>query len=602
MHVPRLAPRVLRTALVAALLATGLASTPAAGAEAATDPSDIVLVLDFSGSILDDAATRTNFADALDGIAGRVEETAATLVAGDATVSIIRFATRAADVSGCTGLQLRDNPDAVAAFAGCLRDVAATYRTGRTAPLTNAIGDDTNYVAAMERAAVHLPADSARPAIIFFTDGLHEADGVPVSQVVPARDRLFGDRSPFALLPVGMGLDAEDRPRLEPGLVDLRITRDLERCEGGPFEWPNVVFDTAEAAGQAVGLALQDVSCTFTVEPTPTPPPSPTPPPAAPVQAISVSPGDAEIEVGWGPPSDADANPVLDYLVRCRPAAGGDAVESTEGVSTETSATVEGLANGVAYTCEVAAVRASGPDEWTPGPLTAAPFGRPPPPTKPSIVPLDGAARLVLSMPADAPVEGFEYECSTDGGTTWAIDRQVDSGQRTVDITGLTNGTEYVCRAFATNGSGISDASPLSDAFRPCAGLADCNPLVLPIAGALGLLAAVLLAFMLFRWYAGRRVYVTAQVDNYAPVTLGRGPRVGMSFVTHGPYRRVAGVKGNERPDADVRIRYRGGRTLEVTSPGSRVKTEFGRVVLVKDQGGATHSVVLRAYDEPPQA
>ena len=40
------------------------------------DASDIVLVLDFSGSILDDETIRTDFAEALDGIAARVDETA----------------------------------------------------------------------------------------------------------------------------------------------------------------------------------------------------------------------------------------------------------------------------------------------------------------------------------------------------------------------------------------------------------------------------------------------------------------------------------------------------------------------------------------------
>ncbi len=603
MHAFPHAARAIRVALIAALVACTVPTESfgtAAAAEASEDASDIVLVLDFSGSILEDETVRTDFADALDGIAARVDETAATLTAGDATVSIVRFATRAADFADCTGLQLRENHQAVTDLADCLRRVAAAYRKGVDPELTRAIGDDTNYVAAMERAARQVPADSARPAIIFFTDGRHEADGVPVSDVLPARDRLFGDRSPFALLPVGMGVDPDDRPRLEAGLATLRITRDFERCAGGALEWPDVVFESAEAAGQAVALALQDVSCTFTVEPTPTPVPTPTPEPPAPVRNIRLVAGDASIEVAWVPPADAELTTIEGYHIRCRPSAGGDWIEST-GVSTETSLTVGGLANGIEYACEVSAVRPEGAAVWTAATVTAMPIGRPPPPSKPTVQPLDTGARLDVTMPAGAPVTGIEFECSADGGTTWTVERRAAGARTTIEIGGLTNGTEYVCRAFATNDSGIGDASPLSDAFRPCGGLVDCNPLLLMPIGGLVVLLLLGLLIAIWRWYGGRGVYVTAEVDLFGAVTLGRGPKVGMAFVRRGPAGRVVGVVPAEGRGADVRIRYAGGETFEVMSAGSRRKTQIGRVVQVTDPDGRTHELVLRAYDEPPQ-
>ncbi len=467
--------------------------------------------------------------------------------------------------------------------------------------MTEAIGDDTNYVAAMEQAAGHLPADSARPAIIVFTDGRHEAPGVPVGDVAAARDRLFAERSPFALLPVGMGVDADDRPRLEAGLADLRITRDFERCDGGALDWPNVVFDSAEAAGQAVGLALQDVSCTFTVEPTPTPAPTASPEPPAPVRNIRLTPGDSVIEVTWFAPDDRDAAPVQDYLVRCQPSAGGDWVESTEGVSTETSTRLEGLANGVEYACEVAVVRESGEEPWERADSAAAPFGRPPTPAKPAVQALNQGARLGVAMPDGAPVTGIAYECSTDGGATWSVASEVPGSRTVVDIAGLANGTEYVCRVSATNPSGVSDTSPVSDAFRPCGGLIDCNPLVLPLLGLMGLLLAAAAALAFWRWYAGRQVYVTAQVDHFASVSLGRGPRVGLTFVRRGPNNRLAGVVPADGRAADLRIRYAGGETFELRAAGRSVKTRFGRQVQITDKHGQTHSVVVRAYDEPPR-
>ena len=464
----------------------------------------------------------------------------------------------------------------------------------------------------MTQAGEHLPAESARPAMIFFTDGRHEAEGVPVENVVPARDLQFGARSPFGLLPVGLGVDPDDLATLEAGLVDLRITRDLERCEGGALEWPDVVFESAEAAGQAVALALQDVSCTFTVEPTPTPtqvaPVTPSPEasasasasPAAPVGGIRLVPGDAVLDVTWTAPVDVDTNPVEDYQVRCRPNAGGDWIEGTEGVSPETTATFAGLANGVEYACEVAAVRGGVAEGWTQASATAAPFGRPPPPTKPTVQAVDSGARVSVTMPADAPVVGFAYECSADGGTSWPVRKEVIGNVAVADVPGLTNGTDYVCRVLATNDSGVSDASPVSDVFRPCAGLIDCNPAAVPLVGGVLLLLVAAIVYALWRWYAGRRVYVVAQVDNYASVSLGRGPRVAMAFVRRGPYRRLVGVAPAQGPDADVRIRYTGGESFEIEAAGSTVKATAGRLAQIRDGLGETHSVVLRALDEAP--
>ncbi|HEX3427431.1 MAG TPA: VWA domain-containing protein, partial [Candidatus Limnocylindrales bacterium] len=191
---------------------------PNVRAQTTPDRSDVVLVLDFSASILQDVTNRNKFGAALERIAARVNETSADLVAGDTTVSIVQFAARAADTAGCADLKLLNNPQAVAHFADCLRAVAGAYRRGISPGLTKLIGIDTNYVAAMQQAAKHLPVGAERPAMILFTDGKHDVRGVPVSAVQPARDQLFGNRSSFALLPVGMGLAPADRGSLASGL------------------------------------------------------------------------------------------------------------------------------------------------------------------------------------------------------------------------------------------------------------------------------------------------------------------------------------------------------------------------------------------------
>jgi Fibronectin type III domain len=609
MHLFRRASRALRLTLLAAALVTGFGVPPATRAAEAPEPSDIVIVLDYSSSILDDEVTRAAFGDALDRIAARVDEISDTLVDGDMTVSFVLFASSAVEDSRCVDVSLRDNPEAVNRFADCLRDFGSTYRNGGSEPLAETIGTDTNYVDAMQVAAERLPADSTRPAIIFFTDGRHDIEGVPVSEVIPARNDLFADRAPFGLLPVGLGVNPVNRAVLEQGLSDLRMINELERCEGGLLEWPDVVFETAEDAGLAVAVALQDVSCTFTVPETPTPPPPRTPTPAPPtpeptltaaaVREIRMFPGDSSVDLRWTEPADVGTSPVEGYQARCTPSAGGEPVQSD--VVTETSVVVEGLANGAEYRCEVATVRGGVPGAWTPASGVLTPFGPPPAPNKPNVQPQDRSALITVTIPAEAPVTGIAYECSPDGGRTWAVRREFEGGPQAAEVNALTNGVEYVCRAIASNAAGVGAPSPHSDAFKPCSGLVECNPLVVPIFGLLLAALALALGWLLWRWYASRRVWITAQVDNFYTVTLGRGPSVGMSFARPGRYREPTGVTPAEGREAEVRITYKGSDRFEVRSGDSRQRATVGRVVQVVDAKGVAHRVVLGAYDEEPQ-
>src|SRR5450759_851842 len=477
----RLGPgaRAVVTIVVGALLVGG-GLAPKVLAQTAPDRSEVVLVLDLSASILEDATNRNRFGAALERIADRVGETSSDLVAGDATVTIVQFATRAADYQGCADLKLLDSAPTVARFADCLRSVASAYRKGLDPALTQKIGTATNYVAAMEQAAKHLPPEAVRPALILFTDGKHDVQGVPVSQVQFVRDRLFGSRSPFALLPVGMGLDLKERDALETGLVRLRIIRDMPACiSGTAFDWPQVVFESPEEAGNAVAVALQDATCTFTVAPSPSPTPMPTPAPTpGVVQGIRLTARDGRIELTWAPPAATPA-PIVDYRIRCH-AGDGDWIESKEGVSLETGATVEGLTNGTAYQCEVAAVGASSEGAWTAATTTATPNGLPAAPRKPSVEALDRALRISVTPDDGAGASGYHYECSGDKGGTWPGGVDVTSADNTTaQIGNLTNGVEYVCRAFAANAIGLSDASPISDAVRPCGSILECNS-VLP--------------------------------------------------------------------------------------------------------------------------
>ena len=119
-------------------------------------------------------------------------------MAGNAVISLVPFASRAAGFPGCENLALHADPAAVQKLADCLRLAARQYRRGPDASIVSKVGTDTNYVKAMEQAATYLPADSTRPAVVFFTDGKHDVAGTPASAVLPKAQQLFGTapRSP----------------------------------------------------------------------------------------------------------------------------------------------------------------------------------------------------------------------------------------------------------------------------------------------------------------------------------------------------------------------------------------------------------------------
>jgi hypothetical protein len=589
----RLGARAVVTIVVwAMLVGSGLASSVLA--QTAPDKSEVVLVLDFSGSILEDETIRNRFGAAIERIADRVDATALDLIAGDATVTIVQFATSAADQPGCTDLKLLSSPSTVARFSACLRLIAGAYRKGPDPELIKRIGIDTNYVAAMEQAAKHLPPTAVRPALILFTDGKHDVKGVPVSQVQVTFQRLFGTRSPLALLPVGMGLDPKDRSVLEAGLFGIKVIRAMPPCVSGtPFEWPSVVFESPDEAGTAVAVALQDATCTFTVEASPSPTQGAGP---GVVGSIRLTPEDGRVELAWTPPVET-GTPIVDYRIRCR-ADDGEPIESTEGVSLETKATVEGLMNGTAYTCEVAAVTASSEGAWTAADSTITPVGIPAAPAKPAVVRLDRGLEISVNPGDPAQVSGYHYECSPDSGGTWPAEVDVSLSDNTAgQIGGLTNGVGYVCRAFALNLAGRSDASPLSDAVTPCGSTLECNSTLLPILAIFGVLAALGLFGVLAALLRGRtRGYVVAVVDVVHTANLGSGSSLGISFVRAPHNKSVTDIVPDRGRKAEIKIHHGRGDRFDVKDRTGRHATTSGESLVVVDSLGVKHELVLWAF------
>jgi len=463
------------TALLALVVAALVAAAPSVAlAQETVEPSDVVIVLDYSLSILRDEASRGQFAEALNKIADSVDEKAADLADGKATFSFVAFASSAVDYDpACVDLRLTGSEANAHKLASCFRQVGGEYKAGPEANVRTRVGNATNYVAAFERAAAHLPTASRRPAIVFFTDGKHETKAVPPTAVQPAAQSLFGARSPFAFLPVGMGLVAGERPQLEAGLVALRdLTRGMEPCPGGAtFGWPTVVFDSPEEAGEAVAVAVQQVTCGF--------------------PALIPSPG---------PTTAPTAAPAV-----------------------------------------------------TAAPSAAATLGPP-------------AAPLSLSVQA---------------GDHDAIVR--------------VNASEYRCRVYAENTHGLSAASPVSNTFRPCGSLFECQPALPLMIGVVigGALLALLAGVLLWSRNRARR-QITVELDDLGTTYLGLGPSVGASLLRDGR-GRVRGLMPGDRK-SEIVVRHRGGDRFTIRAAGKSTNVLAGEPTTVVDDLGETHRLVLRHW------
>jgi hypothetical protein len=305
-------------------------------------------------------------------------------------------------------------------------------------------------------------------------------------------------------------------------------------------------------------------------------------------------PGDSKIDVTWSPPVEGGA-PVTDYQVRCKPA-DGDPVESTEGVSIQPHTTVEGLANGTSYTCEVATVSAGGVGPWVAATSAATPIGKPPAPPQPAVQALNGAISIALPNANTAGVDRFQYECSNDGGATWPSKIDTKAIEPSAELDGVENGTEYRCRAYAANNVGVSDASPLSDTVRPCNSLTQCNPFVAPVIGGLGaLLAGAVLVAIFFLLRSRPRGYVVAVVDVVHTANIGHGTNLGIGF-TRADDKHVTGIVADQGRGADIRIRQLKGGRFEVRDRTGKHVVNDGDSVVVADGLGSRHSLVLRGF------
>ena len=205
--------------------------------------------------------------------------------------------------------------------------------------------------------------------------------------------------------------------------------------------------------------------------------------PAAPA-SVGVSPRDGGVDVWWTAPKSNGGAVVQQYIATVYPGGASCMVEMPGPLACK----VEPLANGVNYVASVVAVNSFGTSPASASSQVFVPFGLPHEPLNVQAFPQNRMATVTWEAPTDdggKPLTSYQATAmplvsgagtlrsctagnpnpapTTTKTTTPAPVVQVPL---TCDITGLTNGVDYVVYVTATNAAGRSGRSAMTAPFR----------------------------------------------------------------------------------------------------------------------------------------
>lgn len=125
---------------------------------------------------------------------------------------------------------------------------------------------------------------------------------------------------------------------------------------------------------------------------------------------------------------------------------------------------IPNLTNGLSYTISLRAVNSVGSSPVAQAQNAVVPANNPSAPSMTSVVTGAGQATLNFSAPAsDGGIAITNYQYTTDGGNTWTSVSPASTAT-TINVTGLTNGTNYSFAVRAVTPSSIGQSSSFSSA------------------------------------------------------------------------------------------------------------------------------------------
>lgn len=161
--------------------------------------------------------------------------------------------------------------------------------------------------------------------------------------------------------------------------------------------------------------------------------------PNAPTNLAGVA-GNAQVALTWSASSSNGGSAITDYIIQYSSNSGSTWTTFADTVSTATSVTVTGLANGTTYVFHVAAKNSVGTGSYSTNSSSLIPFTLPNAPT--SVSASSGARQSTVTWIAPtsnggSAITGYAIRFSTNNGSTWSSPVLTGSSATSFVVTGL---------------------------------------------------------------------------------------------------------------------------------------------------------------------